>query len=387
MLKMLDCFSGYGGFSIAGDKLGIETIGFFETDKYASSILEYHWTGVTNHGDINRWREQTIPDFDLLSGGSPCQDFSVAGGRTGLTGGRSGLFFRFIEIAKEYTPSYIIWENVLGTLSANKGWDFSTILAEMAAAGYDVEWGIVNAKFFVPQNRERLFVVGYLRGQPRGKVFPIEGNESEVRTVGREISFCIDANYSKGPSPSGHQSMKRQLVQVGNVDTKGHNSLWGRVYDPYKGIGVTLKAEGGGTGAKTGLYRVALTERRTKEAREIRSKIMKETGEDWSPRRGKELVARDDGLGNCLTTGSTNEHLIFDDFRIRKLTPLECERLMGLEDEWTKEGRTSEGEVVTISNTQRYKMCGNGIVPQVVQEIMKRMIYADTRGKNGNNNT
>ncbi len=374
-MKMLDCFSGYGGFSIAGDKLGIETIGFFEVDKYASSILEYHWPEVINYGDINRWREQTIPDFDLLSGGSPCQDFSVAGGRTGLTGGRSGLFFRFIEIAKKYTPSYIIWENVLGTLSANKGWDFSTILAEMASAGYDVEWGIVNAKLFVPQNRERLFVVGYLRGQPRGKVFPIEGNESEVRTVGREISFCIDANYSKGPSPSGHQSMKRQLVQVGNVDTKGHNSLWGRVYDPYEGIGVTLKAEGGGTGAKTGLYRVALTERRTKEAKEIRSKIMKETGEDWSPRRGKELVPRDDGLGNCLTTGSTKEHLLFDDFRIRKLTPLECERLMGLNDEWTKEGRTSEGEVVTVSNTQRYKMCGNGIVPQVVEEIMKRMIY------------
>jgi DNA (cytosine-5)-methyltransferase 1 len=372
-MKMLDCFSGYGGFSIAGDKLGIETVGFFEVDKYASSVLKYHWPEVENYGDINSWREQTIPDFDILCGGSPCQDFSVAGSRDGLGGGRSGLFFRFLEIAKEYTPEYIIWENVVGTLSATKGWDFGTILSEMAAAGYYVQWGIVNGKCFVPQNRERVFVIGYLGGRPGREIFPIEGDDSQVLEVGREISYCIDANYSKGPSPSGFQSNKRQLVQVGNVDTKGHNSLWGRVYDPYEGLGVTLKAEGGGTGAKTGLYRVALTERRTKEARETRSKIMKETGKDWSPRRGKELVPRDDGLGNCLTTGQTKEHLIIDDFRIRKLTPLECERLMGLEDEWTKTGY-EDSEVVTISNTQRYKMCGNGVVPQVVEEIMKRLL-------------
>jgi DNA (cytosine-5)-methyltransferase 1 len=375
-MKMLDCFSGYGGFTIAGDNVGIETVGFFEVDPYASSVLAFHWPGVKNYGDINNWREQEIPDFDLLCGGSPCQDFSIAGGRDGLGGGRSGLFFRFIEIAKAYTPEYIIWENVVGTLSSKKGWDFATILYEISQAGYDIQWGVVNAKWFVPQNRERLFVVGHLRGTPRREVFPIEGNEREVRTVGREISFCLDANYSKGPSPTGHQGMKRQLVQVGNVDTKGHNSLWGRVYDP-EGLAVTLKAEGGGTGAKTGLYRVALTERRTEEAKKIRREKRKETGKDWSPRRGKELVPREDGLGNCLTTGQTKEHLILeDDFRIRKLTPLECERLMGLDDGWTKQGYEN-GKLVSLSNTRRYTLCGNGVVPQVVEEIMRRLMSND----------
>ncbi len=376
-MRMLDCFSGYGGFTIAGDKLGIETIGFFEIDQYANQVLEHHWPDVRNYGDINNWREQEIPHFDLLCGGSPCQDFSVAGTRTGLDGGRSGLFFRFMEIAKAYTPSYIIWENVTGTLSANKGWDFATILDEMASNGYDVQWCVVNGKWFVPQNRERLFVVGRFGRVPRREVFPIEGNEREVRTVGREVSFCLDANYYKGPSPSGHQGMKRQLVQVGNVDTKGHNSLWGRVYDP-DGLAVTLKAEGGGTGAKTGLYRVALTERRTEEAKKIRREVRKKEGKDWSPRRGKELVPREDGLGNCLTTGSTKEHLILeDDFRIRKLTPLECERLMGLPDGWTDIG---------LSNTQRYKLLGNGVIPQVVEEIMRRLIFdvEEERPRSGN---
>jgi len=112
---------------------------------------------------------------------------------------------------------------------------------------------------------------------------------------------------------------------------------------------------------------------------------MKEEGRDFSPRRGKELVPREDGLGNCLTAGSTVEHLVLDDFRIRKLTPLECERLMGLEDGWTQKG-IRDNEVVDISNTQRYKMAGNGVIPQVVEEIMKRMLnYAEfkcTRGSN-----
>ena len=374
-MKLFDAFSGYGGFSLAADKLGIETIGFSEIDKYANSVLAFRYPEVKNYGDIDGCSIEELPDFDILTGGFPCQDLSVAGGRKGLSAGRSGLFFRWHEILKERTPSYFILENVTGLFSSKGGWDFATLLHEVASVGYDVQWGIVNGKWFTPQNRERVFIVGYFGGEPRREVFPIEGDEPEVRKVGSDVSFCIDANYWKGPSPSGVKKSKRQLIQVGNVDTKGHNSLWGRVYDP-KGLGVTLKAEGGGTGAKTGLYKVALTERRTEESKKIRRETMKETGKDWSPRRGKELVPRTDGLGNCLTTGQTKEHLLLEeDFRIRKLTPLECERLMNLPDEWTRYG-VIDGEVVEISNTQRYKLCGNGVIPAVVEEILRRLLGA-----------
>jgi DNA (cytosine-5)-methyltransferase 1 len=229
-----------------------------------------------------------------------------------LGGRRSGLFFRFIEIAKHFSPSYIIWENVVGTLSATKGWDFATILTEMASAGYNTQWGVVNGKWFTPQNRERIFVVGHLRGIPRREVFPIEGEDGRLQECGKDISYCIDANYWKGASPNDYfRKKRRQLVQVGNIDTKGHNSIWGRVYDT-ENLGATLKAEGGGLGAKTGLYRVALTERRTEESKKIRREMMKKEGKDWSPRRGKELVPRTDGLGNCLTAGQTKEHLLLE---------------------------------------------------------------------------
>ncbi len=316
-MKHFDAFSGYGGFTLACRQFGIDTIGFSEIDKYANAILEGRFPEVKNYGDINSIRIEELPDFDILTGGFPCQDLSVAGRRRGLSGTRSGLFFSWLKILQERTPSYFILENVKGLFSSNGGWDFAILLNEVASAGYHVEWGVVNAKWFTPQNRERVFIVGYPRGEPRREIFPIRGDEQEVRKVGSDISFCVDANYWKGPSPTGVKKSKRQLIQVGNVDTKGHNSLWGRVYNT-EGLAVTLKAEGGGTGAKTGLYK--------------------------------------------------------DKGNIRKLTPLECERLMGLPDEWTRHGIV-DGELVEISNTQRYKLCGNGIVVPVVFEILNRMVY------------
>jgi len=331
-IKHFDAFTGYGGFTIACKKLGIETVGFSEIDIYANAVLSYRFPEVKNYGDINSCRIKDLPDFDILTGGFPCQDLSIAGERRGLSAGRSGLFFSWLKILKEKTPSYFILENVTGLFSSNRGWDFATLLVKVASSGYDVQWGIVNGKWFTPQNRERVFIAGHLRGIPRRQIFPIRGNESAVPTVGRDISFCIDANYFKGPSPMGHQSKRRQLV------------------------------------------RTMLTERRTEESRKIRSKIMKESGKDWSPRRGKELVPRMDGLGNCLTTGKTKEHLLLEkDYRLRRLTPVECERLMGLPDEWTKYGMF-DGEVKQISDTQRYKMCGNGIIPPIVEEIVRRLL-------------
>jgi DNA (cytosine-5)-methyltransferase 1 len=337
ILRHFDAFSGYGGFTLACENLGIETVGFSEIDIYANAVLKARFPEVKNYGDINDIRIEDLPNFDILTGGFPCQDLSVAGGRKGLSARRSGLFFRWHQILKERAPSYFILENVTGLLSSNRGWDFARLLIEVASAGYDVQWGIVNAKWFVPQNRERVFITGHLRGIPRRQVFPIRGNERKIQQVGRNISFCLDANYFKGPSPMGHQSKRRQLI----------------------------------------LDRVALTERRTKEAREIRRKKMKEEGRDWSPRRGKELVPRKNGLGNCLTTGQTKEHLLLErgnpEFRIRKLTPKECERLMNLPDEWTRYG-VMDGEEKEISDTQRYRMAGNGVVPAVVEEILKRLL-------------
>jgi len=136
-------------------------VGFSEIDKYASAVLKYRFPNIPNYGDIKTIDWSTVPDFDLLIGGSPCQDLSVAGKRKGLSGERSGLFSEFIRALQEKEPKYFIWENVKGALSSNQGWDFAEVQAEMEQAGYSLWWQVLNAKDFgVPQNRERIFVVG-----------------------------------------------------------------------------------------------------------------------------------------------------------------------------------------------------------------------------------
>lgn len=202
-MKHFDLFSGYGGFSLALKNIydnnrldlqkqetenlhrdnsnteeqplwgsdGVQTIGFSEIDKYASAVLKYHWPNIKNYGDITKINWSEVPDFDLLTGGSPCQDLSIAGKRRGLEGARSGLFYEYMRAVKEKRPKYFIWENVKGALSSNKGFDFAAVLNEMAEAGYSLWWQVLNAKDFgVPQNRERIFVIGFRDGCP-GEVF------------------------------------------------------------------------------------------------------------------------------------------------------------------------------------------------------------------------
>jgi DNA (cytosine-5)-methyltransferase 1 len=204
-MKHFDLFSGYGGFTIAlnniygisneveqrrcgqekdeletslplpssqsNERQSAATIGFSEIDKYASAVLKYHWPNTKNYGDISKINWSEVPDFDLLTGGSPCQDLSIAGKRKGLEGARSGLFYEYLRAVKEKKPKYFIWENVKGALSSRSGWDFAAVINEMAEAGYSLWWQVLNAKDFgVPQNRERIFVVGF-RDRPAPEVF------------------------------------------------------------------------------------------------------------------------------------------------------------------------------------------------------------------------
>lgn len=267
-MRFFSVFSGAGGFEL-GLPADWECVGHSEIDKHASAVLRYHFPNVRNYGDITKIDWSTVPDFDLLVGGSPCQDLSVAGKRKGLAGGRSGLFTEYIRCLTEKKPEHFIWENVRGALSSNGGWDFSRMLNQMAEAGYATWWQVLNAKDFgVPQNRERIFVVGTRNGSPR-EVFFERGTDTEnPQTVGEDVAYAIDANYHKGTN---------------RID-KGRRSL----------------------------------------------------------------VARDG--------------------RIRKLTPRECERLMSWPDDWTKYGNF-DGQVKEVSDTQRYRMCGNGVVSSVIAAI------------------
>ena len=367
-MKVFSMFSGIGGFDLAMRNLGHEIVGACEIDKYAQQVYRKQFPRVPIHDDASKVQAESLPQFDVLCGGFPCQAFSIAGQRKGFKDTRGSLFFEIARIAKEKRPSILFLENVKGLFSHDKGETFRTIISSLDEVGYDVEWQLHNSKYHVPQNRERVYIIGHLRGQRSRQVFPLGGidkkpakktiapvdnipvvnDRSGLREV--ERATCLDANYFKGHDYHGARTMIMAWSSSGRDGFRETRIKLGECN--------TLNTGDGCRGQSTANY-VALTERRTDEAKAIRKKSMQEDGVDWSPRRGKELVQRDDGLANCVTTGQTKESLITDGIRLRKLTPVECERLQGFPDNWT------EG----ISDTQRYKCCGNAVTVPVVQWI------------------
>jgi len=270
----------------------------------------------------------------MLCGGFPCQAFSIAGKRGGFEDTRGTLFFDIARVARVKRPQLLFLENVKGLLSHDNGRTFGCILSTLSDLGYFLEWQVLNSKDFgVPQNRERVFIVGHLGGTSKPQVFPVRGS-NETDSV-ENISTAIDS-----------------MIQVGNIDQQGHNSLWGRIYSP-QGVGSTLNAKGGGLGAKTGLYAVG--------------------NKNPSGRGQSGNVYNSQGLFPTLGAGGGNPNRKRDigwssgylehNMKIRRLTPVECARLQGFPDGWT------EG----ISDSQRYKTLGNAVSVPVIKAIAERI--------------
>jgi DNA (cytosine-5)-methyltransferase 1 len=152
-------------------------VGYSEIDKYAVQIYQKHFPEHKNYGDITKIIAAELPDFDLYVGGFPCQAFSIAGKRRGFEDTRGTLFFDVARILAEKKPRNFVLENVKGLLSHDEGRTFKTIITTLAELGYYVEWQVLNSKNFgVPQNRERVFIVGHFGGIPKRKIFPIREN-------------------------------------------------------------------------------------------------------------------------------------------------------------------------------------------------------------------
>ena len=385
-LKFFDLFAGIGGFRLGMERAGHQCIGSCEWDKYARETYKKNFGSYPEYDDAKDLQPKSLPYFDVLCAGFPCQAFSIAGKRLGFEDTRGTIFFEIARIAKEKRPPYLFLENVRGLLSHDKGRTFDTIISTLDEMGYDAEWQVLNSKYFVPQNRERIFIVGHLRDRHTRKIFPL----GEISTISdkkklrkeelsrsRSHSSAIDANYYKGPDG------KRTLVQVGNIDTKGHNSLWDRVYDP-NFIAPSLNANGGGMGAKTGLFAVGSTQKH--------SAIMKDRSPALTEAMGKggghvpmifKVDDENDGKKTLVYTAQVNQNMkqkvqtrdntstlstsandfgVMEGQRIRRLMPIECERLQGFPDNWT-----------IGSDTQRYKQCGNAVTVPVVEYIAREL--------------
>jgi len=358
MKKVFSMFSGIGGFELGIQMASkeveeVEVIGYSEIDKYAIQVYEKHFPGATNYGNATTIDGEQLPDFDLLVGGFPCQAFSVAGKREGFNETRGTLFFDIARILSDKRPRYLVLENVKGLLSHDKGKTFQTILRVLSDLGYGVEWQILNSKNYgVPQNRERVFIVGHLGNRSPRKVFPITGNVRETSIVtGKDISYSLDANYYKGTNTLDKN--RRQLVATPvltpelNEITKAKSQA-NRIYDS-DGLATTLRSEGGGLGAKTGLYKVDKPRILDASHRNEGIREYKDYSPTLNSRDYKEPRYVDEGNG----------------MRIRRLTPTECERLQGFPDGWT------EG----LSDTQRYKTLGNAVTTTVVKAVMERLLW------------
>ena len=326
-IKYLSLFTGIGGFDLPCREMGFECVGWSEIDKYAIKTFEVNFPELKgkNIGDIIKVNPDTIDNFDLLVFGSPCQSCSISSNnRIGLNG-KSGLFRDGLKVLKHKHPSWFIWENVKGVLSSNKGEDWKEITKSFEKAGYNFHYQVLNsADYGIPQQRKRIFMVGQRKDlgnfnfkfPPKQELKIFLKDIIENRYTDRDVSYTIDANYFKTSqtNPRAYlEDNKRQIVfncpvRIGQFGNGGQGE---RVYS-LSGTSICLSANGGGWGAKTGLYEI--------------------------------------------------------DGGIRKLYTIECFRLQDFPDEFHNKAKEAG-----VSDTQLYKQAGNSVTVNVIRCILNSL--------------
>ena len=324
-MKIIDLFSGIGGFSLAFQRAGYQFTEhyFSEIDKHAIANYKNNFPHAKKLGDITTIQPADIAGADIITFGSPCQDFSLAGKRAGLKGNKSSLIEYAIALIAEIRPSVFVWENVKGAFSSNARADFWAILKAFAnIGGYRIEWQLLNTSWVLPQNRERIYLIGYLGGRSIPRVFPIGEND------------FVPTTKSKSQS---------QTQISGTIKSNGNMNADDTYIIPKTASTLT------GGGHSGGLHSDMTVIRQLP--------------------RGKNKGA---DLTICPTISSNafqENNLLCG---IRRFTEIECERLQGFPDNWTQYGNYN-GRIRRISKTQRYKLIGNAVTVDIVTMIAKRL--------------
>ncbi|EAF2521849.1 DNA (cytosine-5-)-methyltransferase [Listeria monocytogenes] len=399
----VDLFAGVGGFRLGMEAAGHKCVGYVEIDKYArTSYNAIHQTeGEFKGHDITSISDDVIRSIgrvDIITGGFPCQAFSVAGKRRGFEDTRGTLFFEIMRWATVLKPETLFLENVPGLLSHDEGITFETILRKMDEAGYDAEWDCLNACHFgVPQSRERIFLVGHSRKGRRRKVFPIErcneqanlerikkinriNNHSQVLFSKSEEAFSFVQKTTCIPILSPEREEKRQngrrfktqgepaftitaqdrhgIIVSGELEGTGREQS-NRVYSE-KGLAPTLTTmQGGGQEPKVLLVREATKKGYAEAAKYDGINLSMPESETRRGRVAKQMTS-------TLDTGC-QQGVVVEEIRIRKLTPRECWRLQGFPD-WAFAAAAKVN-----SNSQLYKQAGNSVAVPVIVAIAERL--------------
>jgi len=389
-INHLDLFSGIGGFHLGFERAGYEITSYFsEIDKHAIAVYKHQFPTSTYVGSVTDVRGADLPNINLITFGSPCQDFSLAGKRKGMEGQRSSLVLEAIRLISECRPSVFVWENVKGTFSSNDGADFWAIIQAFTdIGGYRLEWQLLNTSWFLPQNRERIYLVGYSTNPSGGGVFPIGEDDGAVASAEvKQIGTKLDSNSGTQPYQQDRVYDADGIVPALN---KGKSDLILRVKSATNSgyeeatSGDTINLSNPNSETRRG--RVGKQKAQTLETScnqavvqpNYSSKALNETIENSDLVEGEpqaldlyNRVARNESP--TLTEPHHNSLRMFDGYRIRRLTPIECERLQGFPDQHTAYGNY-DGEVKPMSNNQRYKQCGNAVTVDVVAAVAKKCI-------------
>ena len=380
-MKFLDLFAGIGGFRLGMESAGHECVGFCEIDKFArASYQAIHDTkGELELHDITTVSDEFIRGIgrvDIICGGFPCQAFSIAGNRRGFEDTRGTLFFEIARFASILRPKYLFLENVKGLLNHENGITFETIISTLDELGYNVEWQVLNSKDFgVPQNRERVFIIGHLRGERTRNVFPISGESEQSDHQPPKIEIIGNTKNPNGTSKgtksvvygsggvvgtltaTDYKEPKQVAIKQFGILQPNFNQC-GVVYET-DGIAPTIRAyQGGGLEPK-----IRVNEATSQGYAEAQiGDSVNLSHPNSKTRRGR--VGKQ--IANTLLTGES-QGVIEPDFRIRKLTPRECWRLQGFPD-WAFD----KAQEVN-SNSQLYKQAGNSVTVNVIAAIAKKL--------------
>lgn len=339
-MKFIELFAGIGGFRLGLEQAGHECVWANEILEKPRRIYAKNFGHKPDGRDVRTVQPDELPDAELLCGGFPCATFSVAGKRSGFSSEdtRGTLFFEICRILRHKRIPYVFLENVKGLLNHDDGRTFAVIIASLDELGYDVQWEVVNSQNFgVPQNRERVFIVGHLRGEPRPKVFPLgrcfaEDVQEEDQSEGDQAR---STRYDTGdvvlmPFVTG------KVMQVKDVFPTIDGHYWKGIQNN-QGRGAVMQV------------RAVLTPMR-KEKRQ-------------NGRRVK------DHNEPAFTLTAQDRHGVIVNERLRRLTPLECERLQGLPDNFTK----WYDDGTEVKDVERYERCGRTVTIPVIYEIAKRL--------------
>lgn len=341
-LSVGSLFAGIGGIDLGLGRAGMTIRWHSEIDVNASRVLEHHWPETRNYGDITEITR--LPAVDIVCGGFPCQDLSVAGRRAGLAGERSGLWWEFRRILDDVRPRWVIIENVPGLLSSNRGKDMGTLLWSLGQLGYGWAYRVLDAQWFgVAQRRRRVFIVGCLgdRRAPATVLFEPEssgGDSPPGRTAGQDVTTSLTGGLGSGGPDASHAQAGWLVpwLEVG-ARTNGDGGMH---------VAHTLRAEGhdaseDGTGRGTPL--VAF---------------------NWQNGGNEGYAFTEDATGPLDT--SQTKAVYSPEMAVRRLTPTECLRLQGFPDDWLD-------LEPPLSDSAKYRLIGNAVAVPVAEWIGNRI--------------